>query len=735
MIAVPIRGTEGQFLRGLWRACLHWRGTVAACVATALAMAGIVIATSPDRFTGTAVLALDARKLQVMPQESVMSRLPQESSVLRTELDVIASRSMAEQVVGRIGLSAVLAKLSPGEPPWRPVLHELRDWMLLTGRAPAPAVSTADPLMRDAVDALLDGLRVSNDGRSYTIFITFTSADPGFAASVANAFADSYLNRQINLQTVATRGASEWLGAKLADQRERLERAESSVQAFRSEAGLNETNGSPLRDQRLSSINAELALARSARAGAEARLATATELAKSESGLEAFANVLDSRTVQALRQEQAQAARSLAELQDAGAVNSTQLPTLRSQLDTINRQIAAEVQRIIASLNNEVSVIRRKESDLQEAVTALETELAAAAPAAVRLRQMEREAKASRDIYEAFLTRYKQTLEQDGLTAPEARLISQAVPPERSSTPRFSLLGIALIGGFGSGLFLAHLREHMNRRLRSSKGVADVTGLPVLGVMPETFGPFDVRNLLKPRKLREARALRCLAASLRFSPAIEGAKVIVLTSLRPSDGKTTLCVALSRTLASKGVSVAVIDAGKSSPEALPPTTAHRPDRSRNGGGAVPPFAEKERQGIKSSASFVAHDPSDMAGLSRIVATLRPSFDMVLIDTPSLAHSPEAAMAARVADAVILLVRWRLSTEEDVLAGLAQLAGFGVRVAAIVLSRANPRQAGPPNWGMPDFSTLQLSEPRPPQRVERPPIILSPPNGQARPEPP
>ncbi len=86
------------------------------------------------------------------------------------------------------------------------------------------------------IDRLLGDLLVSNDGRSYTIFISYTAEDPDFAAAVANAFGEAYLSYQASVQSEATRQASEWLGAKLDDLRQRLEASEATAERFRRDA-------------------------------------------------------------------------------------------------------------------------------------------------------------------------------------------------------------------------------------------------------------------------------------------------------------------------------------------------------------------------------------------------------------------------------------------------------------------------------------------------------------------
>ena len=88
------------------------------------------------------------------------------------------------------------------------------------------------------------------------------------------------------------------------------------------------------------------------------------------------------------------------------------------------------MNRILAGLAGEVQVARKKEAELTQSFQEMEGQLGDAAHSGVRLMQLQREADANRSIYETFLARYKQAMEQESLAMPDARLISQAVPPE-----------------------------------------------------------------------------------------------------------------------------------------------------------------------------------------------------------------------------------------------------------------------------------------------------------------
>ncbi|MBX3540072.1 MAG: polysaccharide biosynthesis tyrosine autokinase [Chelatococcus sp.] len=691
-----------------WRGLLRrWWLIILSALVLGLALALVILNLTPARYTAEASLVLEARKVQVILQDAVVSRLPQDSPVLRTELDVISSRSLAEKALEKLGEERSAADVAA---PDRQVSTEVPSgiWQYLSpwrympwSRAGEPEPLT-DSSRRADIDRLLNGLRVSNDGRSYTIFIAYTDKDPIYAARVANAFAEAYLDQQTGLQTGATRQASAWLGKKLDDLRSTLQSSEMAVEDLRRKSGLVEANGSSLQVQRLDALNRELVIARANRAGAEARLATARRLAQEDAGASAatFPEVLNSPVIQLLRKDQAQFSRELASLENAGASKSAQIPALKSQLDALQQQIATETERVLLSLANEVDVARRKEDALTSEFNASQSSYAASSDALIHVKQLEREADANRTVYESFLNRYKQTLEQDGLAAPEARLVSRAEPPRRPSTARLPVLVFGLLGGLGFGLGLAMMMEHLDDRVRNAAALEQATGTKVLAQVPlvPAMRRRTVTSPIMPPGSSYERAFAKLQATLRLSPQTGNAKVIMVTSASTGDGKTTTCVSLARSIARGGEQVVIIDADWHRPAVaamLRGTLVPGLADVMRGGATLADCAQVDRQ---SSVHFIAPGlteglPQSALGSEAVgacIAELRQRYDIVLIDTPPVLSAAEAALVGRFADATLFIVRWGRTGTREVVAGLRELSLCGLDRVSLVLGGIDPR---------------------------------------------
>src|SRR5262249_182173 len=103
--ALTERASTGKGAREFFRFVARHKIIIFSPMVLTAGVAWIIASATPPRFVANAVLALDARKVQIVDRE-IVSRLPQESAALRTELDVVGSRSAAEEVVDRLALTS-----------------------------------------------------------------------------------------------------------------------------------------------------------------------------------------------------------------------------------------------------------------------------------------------------------------------------------------------------------------------------------------------------------------------------------------------------------------------------------------------------------------------------------------------------------------------------------------------------------------------------------------------------
>ena len=361
-------------------------------------------------FTATSALTLDVSKVQFVERE-VVTRLPLESSTLRSEMDVIRSRSLNDEVVVQLGLysnSSVAREVDAWESPEPLVIRGAQKVLGhffpgLFGNGPK---IIQRPTSSQITDWLIGNLGVSNDGRSLTILVSFTSENPARAALIANTIAKTYLDDQVIAKSQATMKASTWLGERVTEIRKELEKSEAAAEDYRRQSGLLQVRGETMPAERLYNLNLELSRARAERVRAEVDLQTARE-----SGAEKLPDSLASPRLQQIRNELSGINLQLTDLGDHGAFYK--MNDFKAQAVALRIQLNAEMNRIVAALSSEVVAAQQKEAGLDQSVREIEGQVGEAGHSNLRLVQLQREADANRSIYETFLTRYKHTLQQE----------------------------------------------------------------------------------------------------------------------------------------------------------------------------------------------------------------------------------------------------------------------------------------------------------------------------------
>src|SRR6202034_3401047 len=129
-------------------------------------------------------------------------------------------------------------------------------------------------------------------------------------------------------------------------------------------------------------------------------------------------------------------------------------PSLRpmeKQVEDLRRTVGGEIERFAQSAKNDLARARDYEASLNNALETQKRQSVQMSQASVRLRELERDVEASRDVYQSFLKRSRETEEQEALDTSSARIIGEAtVPQRRMFPPAMSVL--AMIGFMLGGL-------------------------------------------------------------------------------------------------------------------------------------------------------------------------------------------------------------------------------------------------------------------------------------------
>jgi succinoglycan biosynthesis transport protein ExoP len=356
------------------------------------------------------------------------------------------------------------------------------------GKPPQQA-KTADREL-DALRLLQRNISAKRTERTYVVDLTVESTDPDKAARIANAIGTAYLDEQANARAEAARRATESLSARLNEQRERVRQAEEQVELYKAQHNMVDAGGRLVDDQQLTDLNNQLTAARGRTAEAKARYDLVLQLRRGGLDQGAIPEAIQSSTLGLLRDQYATIARQEANLAAELGPRHPRVIEARAQLREAQQQIGAEITRIAEASRIDYERALANETALANNLATLKQRAVDTGLASVKLRELEREAEASRAVYESFLVRAREIGEQEHLDTANVRILADAQPPPARSWPprRTLILPALLVLGLFGGLALAYLIELIRRPRSANRADGPSERSPDAGAIASLHG-------------------------------------------------------------------------------------------------------------------------------------------------------------------------------------------------------------------------------------------------------
>ena len=417
-------------------------------VVTAIGIAITLMA--PKQYVATTDIVFD-----VKTQDPVVGQLlPVLPGYIATQVEIINSERVAQRVVKMTRLHE------------SPTVQE--DWKLETG-GKGSIESWVGKL-------LLKKLAVTASRETSIIHISFTSADPGFAVIIANAFAQAYLDANIELRVDPARQYASWFVIQGKSLRDNLESAQAKLSEFQQKHGIVAKNEQyDAETTKLSELTSQLAVAMGATADAES---------KRRSGSDALPEITKNSVITGLRSDIARHEGRLQEAAGNLGKNHPQYQRMESELVALKRQLVAETQRITGGFAGTRTVSMANESELRAAIAAQEKKLLDLKSQRNLLSVLQRDVDSAQSAYDTVTARLNQSSLESQMTQANASVLSYASQP---TVPSFPNIPKGLLVALGAGLLLgagaAFLIELLDRRVRCSDDLSQALQLPVLSVI------------------------------------------------------------------------------------------------------------------------------------------------------------------------------------------------------------------------------------------------------------
>ncbi|HLX85528.1 MAG TPA: polysaccharide biosynthesis tyrosine autokinase [Terriglobales bacterium] len=624
-----------------------------------------------------------------------------EQSDLDTEVRILQSDLMALQVIRQLNLDK------------RPEFGGHADQK--------QANLVADPLQTDSnrVSSLLGmfhgRLHVSLIPNTRIMEIHFASTDPQLAASVVNTLAATYVEQNFKTKFESTMQASDWLSKQLVDLQMKVETSQEKLVRYQKEheiVGADEKTN--ITTEKLDELNKEMTEAEFDRMQKEAvyrqtqstdpEVVAAAIISDNPNGGTALSDKL--------REQQASLSLSVAELSTQFGPSYPKVIQLNNQLKEIDRELQVETNKAVDHLKGRYLGALQRENMLRDAFEKQKQEANKLNESAIEYSILKRDLDSNRTLYEGLLEKLKEAGVTAGLRSNNFRIIDAARVPTAPSEPNIPRnLSFALVLGVISGVGLAFLLENMDNTVRTPEQATAISGLPSLGMIPLGSRPggrganakrlaltaarevVETVTQIRPQS-QMAESYRALRTSLLLSNLGAPPKIIMVTSARPQEGKTTTSINTAIVLAQKGVRVLLVDADLRRPS-VHKTLGMGP---RSGLSNVLTGSATMQQTITTSpilpnlfilpAGTPPPNPAELLASSNmrdLLTELREQYDHIVIDTPPTLSVTDAVVLSPRADATILVIRSGQTTKQALRRSREILMQVNAHVAGVLLN--------------------------------------------------
>jgi chain length determinant protein EpsF len=331
-------------------------------------------------------------------------------------------------------------------------------------------------------DLLQKHLDVKPSRESNVININYTGNDPAFAAAVANAFAQAYINVNLDLRLAPARQYAAFFDEQTKAAREKLEAAQKALSTYQ------QANGITSADERLDFETAKLNETSSQLTGVQGQTTDSQSKRNSKQG-DTVSEVMQSPLVNGLK---ADIARLEAKLTDSNVnlgKNHPQTQRMEGELATLKAQLDAEVRKITTSIDTTYQVSKQREQQLRGALTAQKSRVLELNRQRDELNVLRRDIESAQRAFEVVSQRASQSNIESQTNQTNISVLNPAVAPAEPSKPKVLLnVLVSIFLGTLLGVGLALVLELTNRRVRSAEDLAEALEVPVLGVVSSASG-------------------------------------------------------------------------------------------------------------------------------------------------------------------------------------------------------------------------------------------------------
>jgi succinoglycan biosynthesis transport protein ExoP len=667
----------------------HWRWLVLGAVAVGLAMAILVTLLTKPVYRANGTLEANPPSVAISDEQS-----RQQDMQSSNNFDFVATQ------VGLLGSEAVAQRTA----------QELN---LANNPDIVSQDVDASQRLRAATSLVQGGLKVTAPEQGQLIKFSFDSTSPQLAALVANGIADSFINTSLQRRYEASAYARNFLERQINKTRGDLERSERAVVAYAQQQGIINTGGgvgpdgktngasdtNSLQGESLVQLNSALAAATARRVAAEGAYRQAL-------GTGPTSDVNNS--VLPLRQELAKLQADYQQKRQFMKPEHPEMLSLQSQISELQRQINSQVSQAssgrINGLLGDYRGALQAERELQSKVAGLKGDVLNLRGRSIQYTILQREVDTNRSLYDALLQRYKQIGVAGGVGMAPVSIVDRAQVPTSPFKPNLLLnllmgIGLGLLGGIASAVGL----EFFNDTIKSREDIRRKLSLSCLGTVPKTPARDSFVEDLKNPTSTISEAYSAIVAALRFSTEEGMPKILLVTSTRSGEGKSSSALAIAQNFARRERRVLLIDSDLRRP-------AFKSANERVGLSKLLTTDDRVQDHIAETqhrnlwllpSGPLPPNPADLLSTGRIrkiIGEVKEAFDLVVIDGPPSLGLADAPLLAAAAGSTLFVIESGKTRTRAAIEALNRLETTGTRIVGAALTKSEEGGIGYGHYG-------------------------------------
>ncbi|WP_413698802.1 GumC family protein [Psychromonas sp. KJ10-10] len=682
---------------------------------TTLLVAIFVMGLTPI-YRSTASLLIKADTEKTVSIDSVYSVDTSRNEYFLTQYEILKSRAVAEQVIDKLNLESHKEFL-PDEKDDLVSQFKAQVKSIIDSYLPVEMVNTqADEILDKRrnkvklIETFLEKLTISPVRKTQLVNISFDSEDPLLATLVANTVADTYITQEMSGQLDSTKKAAGWLNSRLDELRLNLENSINALEAYRIKENLIDIESKGVRSiasDELQSITESYLKAKKVRFEAETIYLFVSKIRGNDiDALMSLPEISNHPLIENIKDLENQVQQTVSELSFRYGPKHPKLIAAKAQLTSINKQLAQQVAKLVKGIEKELKAAQDNERRFEQELKTEKAKFQNVTSKEQGYLKLQREVDANQNLYDTFVTRYKETEITTDLEVQQARVIDQAeisIDPVKPNKKLIVLL--AFVASFGFAVVLTFVLDALNDSFRTAQEVEGALGVRLLGLLP--LIPHKRKESLPSHTYFDekhkgfAEAVRTLRTGFVLSHIDNDHKVVVVTSSIPGEGKTTTSINIAFAMAQMEKTL-LIEADMRRPSFtrifnLPPYQAGLSNVISGTEKLADAIIHDEKSGLDIlSAGFIPPNPLELlsnAKFEALMMVLKDKYDRIVIDSAPTQAVSDALVLAKQSDSVIYVVRSESTKQGIVKKGISRLMEIEAKIDGIVLNQVNIKKGG------------------------------------------